>query len=191
MSGNGKPANRSGLVKKFLQLNLAREDFRAVKKLTEMFIAKPLAETDLMFRPIMAGIVVTYARSFKSNNGIGLLKEPFISFSDTVLAKTHETLLRCRNGLYAHRDISKSFTTDASNTVELYRLRIRIDTDENLEFAVCSNAPELNPMNLPNVVKLCSLQSGRAQAEIGKLWPVLTNGKKYRPGTYTFGADFP
>jgi hypothetical protein len=191
MKSNGRTPDSAALLKRFVRLVLARQDFLAVRTLAEMLIAKPVVSEHLIFRPLMAGIVVTYARSFMSNVGIGRLDQPFRSFTDSTMANTHEKLLRCRDGLYAHRDASKSFTIHPSSAPDLYTPRIRIDTDDNLKFGVCANAPELNPENLPDVVRLCSLQSDRVEKEIGKLWPVLTEGKKYRRGTYTVGVNFP
>src|SRR5205823_1087801 len=137
------------------------------------------------------GIVVTYARSFKSNLGIGSLGNAFATFPDAILADTHRKLLALRDAMYAHRDKSKSFTRSGQTATPLYQLQIRFENADNTAIACSSNAPELNPANLPNVVKLCEFQSNKIQTEISKLLPNITGGKRYSPGTYTVGVDFP
>lgn len=190
MSTTRQP-NVEKILKEILRLNLARQDFLGVKALAESLVANPVDPLTPIFRPHMAGIVTTYARSFVRNDGIGRLEEPFTDFEDEALKDTHTKLLRLRHAAYAHRDTSTvgSFTYAGLGESKSYQLQVRIDESGSL--SLCSRAPELNPQNLPNVVKLCELQSQRAHDAGVKLLTLVMNGKKYPPGTYTAGVDFP
>jgi hypothetical protein len=185
------PSAVTKILKKILRLNLARQDFEGVKALAEWLIANPVDPLTPIFRPCMAGIVTTYARSFIRNDGIGRLEELFTDFDDDFLKDTHAKLLRLRHAMYAHRDTSTldSFTYAGSDVGNSYQLRVRID--DSMVVGLCSNAPELNPENLPNVVRLCTLQARRAHDAVAKLLPLVMKGKKYPPRIYTAGVDFP
>jgi len=185
------PSVVTKILKKILRLNLARQDFEGVKALAERLIANPVDPLTPIFRPYMAGIVTTYARSFIRNDGIGRLEEPFTDFDDQVLKDTHAKLMRLRHAIYAHRDSSTvgSFTYAKPDVGKSYQLQVRID--DSAVVGLCSNAPELNPENLPNVVRLCTLQARRGHDAIAKLLPLVMKGKKYPPRMYTGGVDFP
>jgi hypothetical protein len=186
-----KPLDTAKLTKQLVRLNLARLHFNQAKALTEKIIAELTDPLDLTLSPQIAGVVVTYARSFGENDGIGTLPNLFTNFADTEMKETHDLLINLRNKLYAHRDAldSKLFTYHSSVLVEPYKLQIRFE--ENGDFACNSHAPEMYPANLPRVAQLCRLQDERAEAEIKKLLKVTTKGKKYPAGTYTVGVDFP
>jgi hypothetical protein len=179
------------ILKKILKLNLARQDFLGVKALAERLVANPVNPLNPIFRPCMAGIVTTYARSFVRNDGIGRLGVPFVDFEDDSLKETHVKLLRLRHRAYAHRDslAVASLTKAAGDSArECYRLQVRVD--EGANFSLCSNAPELNPENLPNVVRLCDFQSQRVNAAVVQLLPLVMK-RDYPPGIYTAGVNFP
>jgi hypothetical protein len=186
-----KHPNTEKILKEILRLNLARQDFLGVKALAESLVANPVDPLTPIFRPYMAGIVTTYARSFVRNDGIGRLEKPFTDFDDEALKDAHAKLLRLRHAAYAHRDTStvRSFTYAGPDISKSYQLQVRIDDSGN--FGLCSNAPELNPENLPNVVKLCALQGQRAHDTVAKLLPLVIKEKNYSPGLYTAGVDFP
>ena len=184
-----KHADTAKILKEILRLNLARQDFIGVQRLAEKLLAHPVHPSNLIFRPLMAGIDTTYSRSFGQNDGIRPLGKSFTVFNDRSLDDTHGKLLRLRHGAYAHRDTSAVGTFTGTDTDKSYQLQIRFDDSENP--SLCSNAPELDPENLQNVVKLCSFQSQRALDAARKLLALVTKGKKYAPGTYTAGVDFP
>jgi hypothetical protein len=177
--------------KAILRLNLARQDFLGVKNLAETLMKNPLDPRDFVFRPYIAGIVTTYCRSFLRNDGIGPLGRAFRTFDDEALKDTHDKLLRLRHRAYAHRDaLAASFFTSATGAlVDCYKLRVRVENDGII--SLCSNAPELNPENLPNIVALCALQSERASDAVAKLLRSVMKRKSYPPGTYTWGSGFP
>jgi hypothetical protein len=183
-------ARTEKILKEISRLNLARQDFLGVKALAEKFIANPIDPLDPIFRPCMAGIVTTYSRSFVRNDGLGPLGEPFISFDDESLKDTHAKLLRLRHKAYAHRDTLavSSFTGVENSASGCYQLQIRVDDGGN--YSLCSNAPELDPENLPNVVKLCAFQSQRTNDAVVKLLRLVIK-RDYPPGIYTTGVDFP
>jgi hypothetical protein len=112
-------------------------------------------------------------------------------FDDGHLEDTHSKLLRLRHWAYAHRDVlaGGSFSkSTGDNATECYRLQVRVDNSG--KFSLCSNAPELNPKNLPNVIRLCDVQSERVHNAVVELLRLVIK-RKYPPGTYTAGIDFP
>jgi hypothetical protein len=179
------PPSLRQIIKRLVRLNLARQDFLGSKTLAERLVTNPVDPRDMMFRPLMAGIVVTYARAFRGNEGIGLLDDAFAKFPDATLTEIHKKLLQFRDKLYAHRDAldANVFTRHPSNSADLYQLQIRFDDGGN--FSCCSNAPEVNPEHLPTIVKLCDLQAAKVNRAVVELLPHLTKGRKFKPGTYT------
>lgn len=115
----------------------------------------------------------------------------FETFDDKALQETHDKLLKARNEVYAHRDVNaaNSFVYDSSPPQSPYQLRIEIK-DEGGIIALPST-PDLNPEILSFIVRLCDFQSQRVVAELGKILPLITGEKKYKPGIYTVGIDFP
>lgn len=180
------PQGLRRIIKRLVRLNLARQDFLGSKMLAERLIASPVDPRDMIFRPLMAGIIVTYARAFQGNDGIGLLDDAFEKFSDPALSEIHKKVLQFRDKLYAHRDASDAamFTRPTSSSApDLYQLQIRFDDAGN--FSCCSNAPELNPQHLPNIVKLCDIQAAKTNSAVVGLLPHLTKGRTFKSGTYT------
>jgi hypothetical protein len=75
-----KHPDTAKILKEILRLNLARQDFIGVQRVAEKLLAHPVDPSDLIFRPLMAGIVTTYSRSFGQNDGIGPLGKSFHGF---------------------------------------------------------------------------------------------------------------
>jgi hypothetical protein len=180
------------LTKQLARLSLARLHFNQAKALAEKIIAELTDPLDLMtLSPQIAGVVVTYARSFGENSGIGALPNIFTNFSEAEMDAIHNLVINLRNKLYAHRDALdfKPFIFHSSVVVDPYKLQIRFE--ENGDFACNAHAPEMYPAHLPVLIKLCHLQDERADVEIKKLMKLIANGKKYPAGIYTVGVDFP
>src|SRR5882724_3014077 len=114
------PADTIELTEQFVRLNLAWLHFLQAKALAEKLIAQPIDPLDLTLSPQIAGVIVTYAKSFVGNNGIGKLGEPFTNFTDQEMSDTHNLLINLRHKLYAHRDAQavKSFTLHSSVSAE-------------------------------------------------------------------------
>lgn len=186
-----KQTHPQKIERSILRLNLARQDFLGVKALSEKLIQNPVDPRDFIFRPYMAGIVTTYSRSFGQNDGIGPLGRAFSIFADEALRDTHAKLLRLRHQAYAHRDAlaGASFTSAEPGGANCYKLQVRVENSGTV--SLCSNAPELNPENLPNIVALCALQNQRVEDAVVKLLRTVMKDKKYQPGTYTYGLGFP
>jgi hypothetical protein len=178
------------LLNRLTRLILAKTAFAQARVLAEQLMANRVDPEDLTFSPQIAGVVVTYARSFTSAQGIGALEEAFSRFDDTSLRDMHSKLVDMRNKLYAHRDFggAQKFTIEPSGP-KPYQVLVRIDLNGIPWFS--PSAPEMNPQLLPEVVRLCRFQENRATSAVLDLLPHLQNGKKYPPGSYTLGVDFP
>ena len=174
-----------------IRLVLARTAFAQTRALAESLAAASIDPESLTFSPQIAGVVVTYARSFTGGEGLGVLEEKFIKFDDVELQNMHSKLIDIRNKIYAHRDVDgvSAFTLDPSATAVPYQLLVNINAAGELAFS--PSAPELNPQLLPAVIRLCRVQENRAIAAVLDLLPHLQKGKIYPPGRYTLGVDFP
>jgi len=58
-----------------------------------------------LYGPLVAAIVVSYARPFTDNDGYGVLKKRWWQFDHPKRKEAHELLLKARHELVAHTDI--------------------------------------------------------------------------------------
>ena len=175
----------------FARLSFADVSFVQVRALAEYMIACNLDTLSPPFSPMMAGLVVTYAKNLVSADGIGPLNAIFSQFTDSRMQEIHDKLIHARHRLYAHRDAlsAKTFTYDNDSPVDPYEVKIQIRKGEPA--TVLSGVPELPCEFLPFIVELCMLQRARVESELMRIVPIMTKGKRYGPGIYTVGVDFP
>lgn len=174
----------------FKRLNLADLCFKQAEALAcHVRDARP-DPTQLLYSPMIAGVVVTYMRPFVQSDGLGSLSGKFTTFLDPDLRDTHHQLEESRHKLYAHRDLlvaPKLQTDDGSVPFEM-----RIEGQNvNKAYLLLPGAIEINPASLNHIISLCLFQQSRITEQIRKLMPSLTGGKHYPPGIYTVGVDFP
>jgi hypothetical protein len=99
----------------FQRLVLAHSDIDSAYRTCELFGEKvALAEkhnyeptagfSNPLYSPLVEAIVISYARPFTDNRGIGILPKKWSQFPDARLLQAHQMILRYRNQLVAHSD---------------------------------------------------------------------------------------
>ena len=93
-------------VKAVKRLIWAKVDVQSARELAEKLI-KDYEEVSKRwgFRAIQSGIVVSYARPFGENHGLGTLPQKFREFAEPRLQLVHDNILRTRDVLDAHNNL--------------------------------------------------------------------------------------
>ena len=140
---------------------------------------------------IYTGIVVSYSRSFGSNQGLSAINADFSKFTDPKLQNLHGLLLEARRTIYAHKDVTKE---GDRLPVELPRELLRRITFHVAESGVIHwivQRPALPTTYLNDIISLCEFQAGRMNVASGAILQNFLKGKSYSAGDYTLGENFP
>lgn len=97
---------RAGLKRQLWRLLLASKCIVRVRAGCVLLSDAKLPQESPLHYVTMAGIIVTYAKPFTENKGVGQLNDKFSTFSTPDLRELHNELLNSRNQLYGHQDIS-------------------------------------------------------------------------------------
>ena len=89
--------------KELERLIWAHQCWRAAYSLCELGMSLPENESDTNFG-IMSGIIVSYARPFTRNDGLGELEELFTKFEKKGHEVDHQNLITLRHKVFGHRD---------------------------------------------------------------------------------------
>src|SRR6266478_6583019 len=92
------------MVKASRRLCWGEGDIRAARELSEWMLNHPGEYTDSCRRSLDAGVMITYARPFGENQGLGALPEKFSKFADSGLGRFHKKMIDARNYIAAHND---------------------------------------------------------------------------------------
>ncbi len=57
-----------------------------------------------LYLPLLEAIIISYARPFTDNEGVGKLPKKWFQFDSERFAQAHENILKYRNDLVAHTD---------------------------------------------------------------------------------------
>jgi hypothetical protein len=170
------------------RLSWAEGDIHAARELSEYMLGQPPEEnTDYRRRSLEAGIIITYARPFGENNGLGALPKKFSQFDDSNLEKFHEKMICARNCIAGHNDRINLhlFLSEATRKEDPEKIQIEIFPDGKSEWIMKS--PYLSASVLKGVVNLCRVQEERLHKESCSI----IAGKSYEARIFTLGIDFP
>lgn len=182
--------NPEAVLLAFKRLNVACFCFERAGALAQHMADTNLAKESPLYSPMMAGVVVTYARPFVPCYGLGSLPVEFSRLADVDLKSTHDDLIAARHRLYAHTDAEKARDLKLKGgSPPPFETRVTIK--EAGGFDVEPGVVEALPESLGQIAALCRHQRDRVEAAVRKLWPALTGGRKYAPGNYVVGVDFP
>lgn len=178
--------------KQLKRLCIADISFRQAGELAKFIMENIADAADLKYGPMLAGIIVTYAKNFVENTEFGTLRGPFTEFSDPAMYVAHHTAITVRHKVYAHRDLraGRQFTHDDQDPAETYEVRIRLH-DDGINCSANALLPDLPPDFLPTFVRLCDLQHTRARDELRRLIKAIRSVEQYSAGEYVIGSDFP
>lgn len=183
---------RTKMAKQLKRRCIAEISFRQAGQLAQHIIETRLDATDLKYGPMLAGMVITYAKNFVENTELGTLREPFIQFRDRAMYEAHHTAMIVRHTVYAHRDLKagRDFIHDDNDSAETYEVRIQLH-DDGVGCSANVLLPDLPPDFLPHFVELCELQHTRAKNEVRDLVRTARSFGEYGPGVYVVGSNFP
>jgi hypothetical protein len=183
---------RIKMAKQLKRLCIADISFRQAGQLAKHIIETRLDAADLKYGPMLAGMVITYAKNFVENVEFGTLREPFIEFLDRAMYEAHHTAMIVRHKVYAHRDLKagREFIHDDNDSAETYEVRIQLH-DDGIGCGANVLLPDLPPDFIPNFVDLCELQHTRAKDELNRLLNTVRSLGDYSPGEYVVGPNFP
>ena len=170
----------------------AQGDIQAARELCEHALQNEANMDGWKWRAMETGIVVSYARPFGENDGLGALPARFHLFpSETDLAAVHALLLQGRDVVAAHNNLLERRSVLASNVSESEsaRVSIIIETDGQVWWTL--PIPSLPADNIRRIVELCRFQEDRIRRESDARLIAITKSDRYEAGTYQLGADFP
>lgn len=120
---------RSRKKRLFQKLVLAQSDIHSAYEICKLFgerVASGARPEDTvrvglnnpLYLPLLQAIVISYARPFIENDGLGVLPKQWSTFENKEFKEAHEFILKYRNELVAHSDTSvrkiQIFSSDAN-----------------------------------------------------------------------------
>lgn len=171
-----------------LRLSLAQLAFEQTRDLAlhaQLVISSP---REPLASALFAGIISSYSRPFKRNDGIGRLPKCFVDFSeDPDLAGLHQMLILARDIVYAHRDTTKTINlgSDIVSGTDFIEINLEIRKDD---FSIQCVEPILDLSILPHINRLCDFQGERTYNESNKIVSMLKKEKCLSIGNYVIGS---
>jgi hypothetical protein len=97
-------ATKERLLREVKRLVLAKSDMRQVSIAADYLNTYATKMNSHVVRVMWTGIVVTYARPFSKNKGVGAVEGRLIRLDDHMQRSLHGQLCELRNQLFAHTD---------------------------------------------------------------------------------------
>lgn len=137
-------------LRRLARLQVARADIDMARQMAEAANAMRLTKHDPTAWAFHYGVVVTYARPFKSNQSVGALEAKWSRFDDPALEANHRHLLTQRDEIVAHAELRwRPLVLTPPGT----RLPNKVIT---VRPAIIGLRAILDPVSYPLVVQLCS-----------------------------------
>ena len=152
---------------------------------------QPFNSDPFLYRLLMTGVAVTYARPFGINDNIASLPDELHKFGEAKLCKQHQELLLSRRKLYGHTD--GNYRWDVESLPFGIQINFRKNAKGGTDVVPVVPIPDISPASLPTIGRLIQTQIHRVLDLMAKLiGDMLISGKTYGIGqTYTVGEDFP
>jgi hypothetical protein len=193
LSKPAKPiAMKNRTLRKLKRLFWAEADIRSARELCQYLLKNlPELESGYIRRAIEDGIIISYARPFCENEGLGSLPQQFREFADARTQSFHERLLSSRDFIAAHNNLRErgSLLSAEASQVQPDKIMIEVQADGQTYWEI--KAPNLEEIVLNQVCDLCRLQEQRLNDESCRALLEITVGSSYKPGCYTLGENFP
>jgi hypothetical protein len=180
------------IIHQIKRLAIASDSFQQCLSLLGHIENLGLKLEDDLYTPMIAGVVVTYAKNFNQADGLGPLPNFFEKFPDPMLQTAHEKVIEARNKHYAHRDtIAHSFKKDQGRP-DPYSVHVRINY-ETKDFKFQPNLIDIPPERIKQIIQLIQFQMDRLQKDLDeKLALIIDVDKNYEQDkVYILGEDFP
>lgn len=101
-----QPPLRSRRKMELYKMLVARSDIDAARTSAELFLKTVRDIGSELYYPLFTAIVICYARPFTNNVPYGALPKKWEKFSDKKLQDVHDSLMKARNEIVAHSDMS-------------------------------------------------------------------------------------
>lgn len=147
--------------------------------------------SDELHHALFTGIVVSYARPFRENQGLAALGAKFRKFPTKAALVLHEGILEARDLRYAHNDrvtIPTRLSADVDQSV-LDNVGIRILPSGRASWNVARAG--FSSEQAHDIGALCEYQITRIHNESATMLQAFSKHRAYEPGIYTLGVDFP
>jgi hypothetical protein len=119
--------DRDKIIRQVRRLTVASDSFQqCLSLLAHMEGAELRIDSDL-YAPMIAGVIVTYAKNFNDAAGLGPLPDFFTRFPSTHLRAAHAKLLEARNQVYAHRDARAHLFKSHNGRTVAYPVEVTIE----------------------------------------------------------------
>ncbi len=141
-------------------------------------------------RIAFCGICAAYVRPFLKNNGLGPLSGRYAAFDDPDQKSLHNDLMNGRHWLFAHRDVlNASKLVDPTDGIPIGEIDVVLEPGKGPRFL--SPTPVIQPGRLEAISALCATQEERIRKDVNETIRLLTQGKRFKPGRYRLGGNFP
>jgi hypothetical protein len=184
--------DKSKIVHQIRRLAIAADSFHQCVALLNHMASLSLKLDDDLYPPMIAGVVVTYAKNFNEADGLGPLPGFFTKFPAASLKTAHDTILDARNKLYAHRDGSIHTFRNETRELGQFPVMVRIN-DENSAFLFQPILIDIPAAKVGEIQELLAFQLKRLDEDLSeKLALTVDFEKGYKQGVeYQLGKDFP
>lgn len=103
---NRQPPTRSRRKMELYKMLVARSDIDAARTSAELFLKTVRDIANELYYPLFTAIVICYARPFTNNAPYGALPNKWAKFPNEDLQDVHDSLMKARNEIVAHSDMS-------------------------------------------------------------------------------------
>jgi hypothetical protein len=179
-------------IKAFRRLLWAMADIGAARQATDLLIRNFNAfHEGFTARALETGTIVSYARPFGENDGLGSLPQEFRMFDKAELQTYHDRILRSRDVLAAHNNLQETPSLVNPLIPRDTVSKVGIEIERNFQTAWRINPPFLSPNVLAGMIKLFLFQEERIDRAIQTRFRAFLDRHHHAPGRYTLGEDFP
>ncbi len=140
---------------------------------------------------VQTGIIISYARPFGNNIGLGSLPAKFHSIGDPDAQRVHDRTLVARNTLEAHTNLLERGGLIAGHVPGDDTLNIRITVDGDGQIFWDINTASLGASELKRLLRLIVMQQERVKVAADALLLEMWGERSGPPGEYRLGVDFP
>jgi hypothetical protein len=178
-------------VRALKRVILAHTTFQQVIAACEFLISHDSDEHAQFYGIFFSGICVSYMRPFMSAECLGPLPAGYSTFPNAPdHARTHEDLKNGRNWAYAHNSPDQAAGLLANTQEQEEQKRIRFFLDSR---GITGHPPEVTwpKSHLPAIVSLCRFQIHHVKRDVDDLLKHFGKAKKYKPGEFIIGENFP
>jgi hypothetical protein len=164
-------------------------DFTAAREATELLIQNYTQWDDgNAIRALTTGIVISYARPFGENHGLGSLPGNFRIIPDPDAQRVHDRVLDARDILEAHNNLEERgrLVSSRDATKDPLDIEIHVHNDGTMSWSAAT--PALRLPEYQRLLKLIRIQEQRAsEASASALKDLLRNSDPL-VGTYNLTA---